>query len=110
MPSVVIVGAGVFGSSLARQLAIDGWEVTLVEQETPGWAGSSSGGESRLVRFSHGTDRWYTRAAGGAGELWREIDPSLLAGCGLAWFAYRDEGWEADSERTLREEGIAVER
>jgi glycine/D-amino acid oxidase-like deaminating enzyme len=100
----------VFGSSLARQLALQGWDVTLVEQESPGWDRSSSGGESRLVRFSHGTDRWYTRSAWHARELWRQIDPSLLADCGLVWFAYGDDGWEADSERTLREEGIPVER
>jgi glycine/D-amino acid oxidase-like deaminating enzyme len=110
MPSAVIVGAGVFGSSLARQLTLSGWEVTLVEQENPGWDGSSSGGETRLVRFSHGSDRWYTRSAWHARELWRQIDPSLLAGCGLVWFAYGDEGWEADSEHTLRDEGIPVER
>jgi glycine/D-amino acid oxidase-like deaminating enzyme len=110
MPTAVVVGAGVFGSSLARELAIHGWDVTLVEQESPGWAGSSSGGESRLVRFSHGTDRWYTRSAWHARELWRQIDPTLLAGCGLTWFAYGDDGWEADSEGTLRDEGIPVER
>src|SRR5436190_5165384 len=88
MPSAVIVGAGVFGSSLARQLAINGWEVTLVEQESPGWAGSSSGGESRLVRFAHGTDRWYSRSAWHALDLWRAQDPTLLTGCCLARFAY----------------------
>jgi sarcosine oxidase len=110
MPSVVIVGAGVFGSSLARQLAIDGWEVTLVEQESPGWAGSSSGGESRLVRFAHGTDSWYTRSAWHARDLWRAIDPTLLTGCGLAWFAYGEQGWEADSLATMRAEGIPAER
>jgi glycine/D-amino acid oxidase-like deaminating enzyme len=110
MPSAVVVGAGVFGSSLARRLAVDGWEVTLVEQEAPGWDGSSSGGESRLVRFSHGSDRWYTRSAWHARDLWRAIDPTLMSGCGLVWFAYGDDGWEADSERTLREEGIPVER
>ena len=110
MPTAVIVGAGVFGSSLARQLAIDGWEVTLIEQRSPGWDGSASGGESRLVRYSHGSEGWYTRSAWHARELWREIDPALLAGCGVVWFAYGDEGWEADSERTLRQEGIPVER
>lgn len=110
MPSVVIVGAGVFGSSLARQLAIDGWEVTLVEQESPGWDGSSSGGESRLIRWSHGHEAWYARSARRARELWRSIDPSLMAECGLVWFAHGDAGWEADSERVLRGEGIAVER
>jgi sarcosine oxidase len=110
MPTAVIVGAGVFGSSLARQLAIDGWEVTLVEQESPGWDGSSSGGESRLVRFAHGSQPWYARSAKRAVELWREINPSLVAERGLAWFAHGDDGWEADSEGTLRAEGIAVER
>jgi glycine/D-amino acid oxidase-like deaminating enzyme len=110
MPTAVIVGAGVFGSSLARRLAIDGWDVTLVEQEAPGWDGSSSGGESRLVRYSHGSDHWYTRSAWHARELWQQIDPSLLTGCGLVWFAYGDEGWEADSLQTLREEGIPAER
>src|SRR5436190_7282772 len=110
MPSAVIVGAGVFGSALARRLAIDGWEVTLVEQEQPGWAGSSSGGESRLLRSSHGAERWYTRSARHARELWLAIDPSLVAECGLVWFAHRDDGWEAASERVLREEGIPVER
>src|SRR5437763_1437094 len=110
MPSAAIVGAGVFGSSLARHLALAGWDVTLIEQESPGWDGSSSGGETRLVRFSHGSDGWYARSAWHARELWRQIDPSLLTGCGLVWFAYGDHGWEADSERTLRDEGIPVER
>jgi glycine/D-amino acid oxidase-like deaminating enzyme len=110
MPSAVVVGAGVFGSSLARRLALDGWEVTLVEQEAPGWDGSSSGGESRLIRFAHGSDAWYTRSAQRALELWLEIDPTLVTRHGLAWFAHGDEGWEADSERVLREEGVAVER
>src|SRR5690242_17030537 len=106
MPSAVIVGAGVFGSSLARHLAVGGWEVTLVEQESPGWDGSSSGGESRLIRWSHGNEAWYVRSARRARELWRQIDPSLLSECELVWFAHGDEGWEADSERVLREEGV----
>jgi glycine/D-amino acid oxidase-like deaminating enzyme len=110
MPSAVVVGAGVFGASLARQLAVEGWEVTLVEQESPGWAGSSSGGESRLLRFAHGSDAWYTRSARRAQDLWREIDPSLLSERGLAWFAHGDDGWEADSERVMLDEGIPVER
>jgi glycine/D-amino acid oxidase-like deaminating enzyme len=110
MPSAVVVGAGVFGSSLARLLAVKGWEVTLVEQEGPGWDGSSSGGESRLIRFAHGNDAWYARSARRALELWHEIDPDLVSERGLAWFAHGDEGWEADSEQMLRAEGIAVER
>jgi sarcosine oxidase len=110
MPSAAIVGAGVFGSALARELALGGWEVTLVEQEMPGWAGSSSGGESRLIRWSHASERSYMRSARRARELWRAIEPELLVECGVAWFAHRDDGWEAESERALREAAIPVER
>ena len=110
MPAAAIVGAGVFGASLARELAIAGWDVTLVEQESPGWDGSSSGGETRLLRFAHGSEAWYVRSALRARELWEAIDPTLLHRAGLVWFAHGDDGWEADSERTLRAEGVAVER
>lgn len=110
MPSAVVVGAGVFGASIARHLALEGWEVTVVEQEAPGWPGSSSGGESRLLRFSHGSQAWYARSARRALELWRAIDPSLVDQVGMAWFAHGEEGWEADSLRMLRDEGIAADR
>src|SRR4051794_41739332 len=79
MPTAAIVGAGVFGSSLARQLAIDGWEVTLVEQESPGWNGSSSGGESRLAPFAHGSPNSYTRPASPARDHLRAIHPAPLS-------------------------------
>lgn len=110
MSTAVVVGAGVFGCAVARQLALDGWDVTLVEQHSPGWDGSASGGESRLIRWSHGPERWYVQSARRARELWRQIEPRAFVDCGVAWFAQRDDGWEAQSERVLREEGIAVER
>jgi sarcosine oxidase len=112
--SVVIVGAGVFGASIADRLARRGWEVALVEQFEPGNERGSSGGESRLLRFSHGTDRWYTRSAWRARAYWRELQEEsgeeLIVSSGLAWFARRRGGWEDDSERLLREEQIPVER
>jgi glycine/D-amino acid oxidase-like deaminating enzyme len=110
MPSAVVVGAGVFGTSLARALALAGWEVTLAEQASPGHDGSSSRGETRLIRCSHGSERWYTRSARRAWQLWHEIDPSLVVDCGVAWFAQADGGWESESEAELRREGIPVER
>ena len=36
MPSAIVIGAGVFGASLADRLAGEGWEVTLVERSEPG--------------------------------------------------------------------------
>ena len=72
MTSAVVVGAGVFGSATARELARRGFDVTLVEQYTPGNVRSGSGGDTRLLRFSHGNEDWYTLSALRALELWRE--------------------------------------
>jgi sarcosine oxidase len=114
MPTVLIVGAGIFGASLAHRLAGSGWEVTLVEQYTPGHVRAASGGESRLIRFAHGADSWYTRSARRAFDLWRELEEesgaSLLVQSGIAWFARAGSDWEGESERVLREQEIPVER
>jgi glycine/D-amino acid oxidase-like deaminating enzyme len=107
---VVIVGAGVLGTALADRLARSGWDVTLVEQLTPGHVRSGSGDESRLIRCAHGDDADHTRSAQRALALWRELDPGLVAEAGVAWFARREDGWEAESERTLRALGIPCER
>ena len=61
--SACVVGAGVFGASLARELALRGWDVTLVEQHSPGTVRSASGGDTRLLRAAHGDAEWYTASA-----------------------------------------------
>jgi sarcosine oxidase len=110
MPSALVIGAGVFGASLADRLAREGWEVTLVDRFEPGHARSESGGETRLIRCSHGPEDFYARSARRALELWRELGEGVLVESGVAWFARREDGWEADSERVLRAAGIPVER
>jgi len=111
---VVVVGAGTFGASLAWRLARAGESVTLVDQFAPGDARTSSGGETRLYRCSHGDAADYTAMARRAGALWRELEDEageeLLVRRGLAWFARREDGWEAASERTLAAQGIPAER
>ncbi|HEV3407949.1 MAG TPA: FAD-dependent oxidoreductase [Gaiellaceae bacterium] len=110
---VVIVGAGTFGASLAWWLARSGERVTLVDQFEPGDPRASSGGETRLYRCGHGADGDYTAMARRARTLWRELEADsgeeLFLECGLAWFAHRADGWEAESERTLTVHGIPVE-
>lgn len=108
--SAVVCGAGVFGASVADRLARSGWDVTLVEPFAPGHVRAGSGGESRLIRCAHGDDVLHTRLAARAGVLWDELDPEVRVPAGVAWFARRDDGWEAASEHVLRAEGIAVER
>ena len=110
----MIVGAGTFGASLAWWLARTGERVTLVDQFEPGDPRASSGGETRLYRCAHGLDADYTVMARRARMLWRELEEEsgeeLLVECGLAWFAHREDGWEAGSERTLAAHGIPAER
>jgi sarcosine oxidase len=110
MPSAIVIGAGVFGASVADRLARDSWEVTLVDRLEPGHPRSESGGETRLIRCSHGRDAFYTRSARRAWALWRELGEGVLVEPGVVWFARTDNGWEADSERVLREAAIPVER
>jgi sarcosine oxidase len=108
--SALVIGVGVFGASLADRLAREGWEVTLVDRFEPGHPRAESGGETRLIRCSHGPDGFYARSARRALELWRELGEGVLVESGVAWFARREDGWEADSERVLRAAGIPVER
>src|SRR3954463_5676769 len=110
MPSVIVCGAGVFGAATARQLAQDDWDVTLVEPVAAGHVRAGSGGESRLIRCSHGADDWHSASARRALELWREIDPAAVVEAGVAGFARREDGWEAASEATLRRPGLPCER
>jgi sarcosine oxidase len=111
---VVIVGAGTFGASLAWWLARAGERVTLVDQFEPGDRRATSGGETRLIRCSHGADADYTAMARRARTLWRELEAEsgdeLLIESGVAWFAHREDGWDAASERTLAAQAIPVER
>src|SRR5918999_3644597 len=114
MASAIVVGAGVFGTSIARRLALDGWQVTLVDQYPPGHVRAASGGESRLIRCAHGADRWYARSARRARTLWRELEEEsgteLLVEAGVVWLAHDDAGWEADSETVLGEESTPSTR
>jgi len=110
----VIVGAGTFGASLAWTLARAGEDVVLVDQFEPGDRRATSGGESRLIRCSHGGDALYTASAWRARTLWRELEDEtgedLMAEIGMAWFAQREDGWEAESERAMTAQGIPCER
>jgi len=111
---IVIVGAGTFGASLAWSLARAGEDVVLVDQFEPGDARATSGGESRLIRCGHGADELYTASARRARALWRELEAEtgeqLMVEIGMAWFAQREDGWEAESERAMAAQGIPCER
>jgi hypothetical protein len=69
--------SSVRGSSAVRwpcSSVSSGWDVTVVEQYPPGHVRAASGGESRLIRFAHGDNAWYTGSARRALDLWRELE------------------------------------
>jgi sarcosine oxidase len=113
VPQAVVVGAGVTGASIARELALRGFSVTLHEQYAPGNVRSASGDDTRLLRFAHGPEQWYAASALRALELWLALQEStgtrIFEPVGLAWFARRPDGFEAASASVLDRLGIAYE-
>jgi sarcosine oxidase len=111
--SATVVGAGVFGASTARELARRGWDVTLVEQYAPGTVRSASGGDTRLLRASHGNVDWYADLAWRARAAWLELQKEtrthIFDQVGIAWFARRSDGFEAASRESLRRLDIPYE-
>ena len=112
--TAVVVGGGIFGVSTARELALRGWDVRVVEQYAPGNVRSGSGGETRLLRFAHGDVDWYSVLARRALELWREIESEtgvqLFEPVGYAWFETAGDDFTRRSEAALRRLGIPCER
>lgn len=112
--TAIVVGAGVFGAATTLALARRGWQVTLLEAATPGHGRASSGGDTRLLRSSHGPQPWYTALAWAARAGWRALEDEtgadVLVETGLVWFARDPQGWEAASEAVLGELGIPFER
>jgi glycine/D-amino acid oxidase-like deaminating enzyme len=111
--SALVVGAGVTGASVARELAGRGWRVTLAEQYAPGTVRSASGGDTRLLRAAHGAEDWYTGLALRARALWLELQAEtgtrIWEPTGLAWFARSRDGFEERSLPSLDRAGVPYE-
>src|SRR5687768_10878141 len=67
---VAVIGAGVFGAWTAWSLKVQGLRVRLLDQYGAGNARSSSGGESRVIRYSYGGDPLYSQMAYAALGQW----------------------------------------
>jgi glycine/D-amino acid oxidase-like deaminating enzyme len=113
MSTATVVGAGVSGAAIARALTLRGWDVTVVEQYAPGTVRSASGGDTRLLRMSHGGVEWYTRSAWAARSAWIELQERtgtrIWEPVGLAWFAHSEDGFERQSRELLESLQIPVE-
>ena len=71
-PSVIVVGGGAMGSSVARELARRGHPVTVLEQHDMLHHHGSSHGTSRIVRIVY-DDPFYVRLAMTALQTWHAV-------------------------------------
>ena len=107
---VLVIGAGAFGTWTARWLLRRGASVTLVDQYGAGNSLASSGDESRVTRSAHGADSHYPVWQRRGLEQWLALGRSLFVRTGVLWLAHLEDGFEADSLRTLADLGIPAER
>jgi len=90
--SIVVVGAGAFGSWTALYLLRNGFKVTLIDAWGPGNARSSSGDETRVIRSAYGANEIYFNLNVHALSLWKEnqrhFGKQLFFNTGVLWFCY----------------------
>lgn len=110
---VAIIGAGVFGAWTAWHLVRAGRSVRLFDMYGAAHARASSGGESRVIRFSYGGDALYSDMARRSLDFWRALSATasapLFHPTGVLWFAPQDDAYMARSLEWLRARGEAHE-
>lgn len=113
-PEVVVIGAGVMGAWTAFWARRSGLATTLFDAWGIGDPRATSADESRIIRSAHGSDDFYPGWARRAMTHWRrfaaEWEDPFVVETGVAWFAHREDGFEARSIETLTRLGIPVER
>lgn len=106
----VVVGAGAFGGWAALALARQGARVTLVDAWGPGHVRASSGGETRVIRATYGSQRLYTPLAARALARWRDHDrrfgTAFFRQTGALWLFGHDDAFGRASADALQAEGL----
>ena len=112
MADAVIVGAGIFGLSCAISMADRGWSITVIDRDFS-WGRASSGGDTRLLRLSHGGDDWHRDSARRARSGWRtwseRTSTELFRETGVGWMSDDTDGWVARSRAKLLGEGDRID-
>ncbi len=114
MFDAAVIGAGVFGSWTAYQLAKAGKKVALLDAYGPANARASSAGESRIIRMGYGPDELYTRWSMRSLELWKEFfaatNNPLFHRTGVLWLATSTDAYTKQTAETLTKCGMRFER
>ncbi len=112
---VAVVGAGVFGSWTAHELAKAGHRVALVDAYGPGNARASSGGQTRVIRMGYGDQEIYTRWSMRSLERWQALfreagRPGYFQRAGVLWMAREQDPLTTKTLETLKRLGVPHER
>ena len=110
---VLIIGAGIVGSAVARECALAGWRVGIIEGATPG-GGATGAGMGHLVVMDDSPAQLALTAY--SRSLWQQQSKTLprsveYESCGTIWVAADDEEMaEVDGrQRLYGEAGIQAE-
>jgi sarcosine oxidase / L-pipecolate oxidase len=115
--SIVIVGAGVFGLTAARELGARGWGVTAVDPGPVPTPTAASTDISKVVRMDYGADELWTELGRRSLARWAEWNAQsgqpLFHHDGflvLSRQAMRPGGFEHDSFKLLTAQGEKLQR
>ncbi len=111
---IAVVGAGAFGGWTALHLLRSGARVTLVDTWGPGHTRASSGGETRVIRYTYGPTRLYVDWVIRARQQWLENgvrwNNQLYHETGVLWLVRDDEEYETASLPHLDAAQVEYER
>lgn len=109
-----VVGAGVFGTWLARALHLAGKRVLLLDQYGAANNRASSGGETRIIRFGYGDREIYTRWSQRALNLYKSVyqglDPNLFVETGFLWLARPGDAYTEANIAVFERLGVRYEK
>lgn len=98
---VVVVGAGVFGAWIAERLKSAGADVALIDAYGVGHGRASSGGETRVTRYSYGGDALYSEMARQSLVAWKELSTRaatpIFHNTGVLWFSPENDEYMSKS-------------
>lgn len=96
-----VIGAGVFGVWIADRLKRAGLSVALIDAYGIGHARASSGGETRVTRYSYGGDALYAEMARASLAAWKDVSDRaatpIFHKTGVLWFSPENDDYMTKS-------------